>query len=144
VQGKHGNRFSVVSVAAYRGRMALPLRFRVIQLLWVAGFLVGTTTHIVDLALGGADVYAGYPAGARLFWLSLTVLDPLTLVLVLLRTRAGIVLGAAVMIADVSVNLTVAATVGGFGPFGLVNQAVFGVFVLATAYPLWRVFGMPR
>ncbi|GAB2464969.1 hypothetical protein HD599_000084 [Conyzicola lurida] len=124
--------------------MALPLRFRVIQLLWAAGFLVGTTTHIADLVTGGPDVYAGYPEGARLFWVALTVLDPLTVVLVLLRKRAGIALGAAVMIADVSVNLTVAATIGGFGAFGLVNQTVFCVFVLATAYPLWRVFAMPR
>jgi len=116
---------------------------RVIRFVWIAGFVVGTTTHVADLVLGGADVYAGYPAGARVFWVTLTLLDPIAVVCLLRRLRAGIVLGVLIMLADVTINLTVAATVGGFGVFGLVTQSVFCVFVLATAVPLWRAFSTP-
>ncbi|WP_430591891.1 hypothetical protein [Humidisolicoccus flavus] len=40
---------------------------RVFQVMWVIGFLVGTTTHAVDLIVGGSDVYSGFPLGVRLF-----------------------------------------------------------------------------
>jgi hypothetical protein len=74
----------------------------------------------------------------RLFWVALTVLDPLVVVLIWLRRRAGVVLGAAVMLCDVGVNLTVAALYGGLAPFGLISQVLFGALVLATAPWLWR------
>ncbi|MFD6133786.1 hypothetical protein, partial [Isoptericola sp. NPDC060257] len=105
------------------------------RLLWMAGFLVGTTTHVVDLVLGGADVYAGFPAGVRAFWVALTLVDPLVVALLLLRRRAGVVLGVVVMVADVAVNGTVLATTGE-GLTGLVPQSLFGAFVLVTARPL--------
>jgi hypothetical protein len=128
----------------YRGRVterrALPRSIRIVGLIWIAGFLVGTTTHIADLVLGGSDVYAGYPDAVRLFWVSLTVLDPLAVVLIAVRSRAGVVLGVLIMLADVAVNVSVAATVGGLGLYGLVNQALFCAFVLLAARPLWRAF----
>ncbi|MFE5340330.1 hypothetical protein ACFQ80_08905 [Isoptericola sp. NPDC056578] len=107
----------------------------VVRLLWVAGFLVGTTTHVVDLVLGGAAVYAGYPAGVRAFWVALTVVDPLVVTLVLLRRRAGVALGVVVMVADVAVNGSMLAATGD-GLAGLVPQSLFAVFVLVTARPL--------
>jgi len=118
-------------------RRALSRGIRVIQLVWIAGFLVGTTTHVVDLALAGIDVYAHFPPATRLFWVSLTVLDPLTALLIALRNRAGVVLGVLVMLADVAVNWTVFATTDDFGLPGLVNQSLFCAFVLLTARPLW-------
>jgi hypothetical protein len=111
-------------------------RIRVLQGLWIAGFAVGTTTHVADLAIGGADVYAGFPTAVRLFWVALTVLDPLVIVLVLLRRRAGLVLGVAVMLADIAVNWSVYLGIGGIAIWGVVNQTVFTVFVLASARAL--------
>ncbi|WP_264030184.1 hypothetical protein [Cellulosimicrobium sp. SH8] len=109
-----------------------------VRLLWVAGFLVGTTTHVLDLTAGGTGVYAGFPPAVRAFWVSLTLLDPLVVLLLVLRRRAAVPLGVAVMVADVAVNATVAARVGGLAPWGLVNQSLFCVLVLVTARVLWR------
>ena len=104
-----------------------------IRALWIAGYLVGTTTHVIDLVLGGLDVYAGYPFALRLFWVSLTLLDPTVVLLIALRRRAGVVLGVAVIVVDVIINSVA------IGPSpGLLNQVLFGVFLLATAVPLWR------
>jgi hypothetical protein len=116
----------------------------VLQALWILGFLVGTTTHLIDLVSGGLDVYSGFPPGVRVFWVALTVLDPAVVVLVALRQRAGLALGAVVMVADVAVNATVFAVVGGLSPFGLVSQSVFALFVLGTAPVLWRGFRSSR
>lgn len=110
---------------------------RTFQVLWVAGFLVGTVTHVADLVLAGAEVYAGFPTAVRVFWVTLTVADPAVVVLVLLRRRAGVALGVAIMVLDVAVNWTVHLTSGGAVLVGLVNQSVFGALVLLTARPLW-------
>ena len=110
----------------------------VVRLIWIVGFLVGTTTHVIDLVVGGADVYAGFPWGVRAYWVSLTVLDPLAVVLTAFRLRAGVVLGVAIIVSDVIHNVVVFAVIGGLGVGGLVMQAAFGVVVVATAPLLWR------
>jgi len=114
---------------------------RVVQVLWVIGFLVGTTTHTADLIVGGLDIYSGFPFGVRLFWVTLTILDPVTAALIIFRRRSGVVLGSAVMIADIAVNWTVFATVGGLSVFGVISQSLFAVLILVTARALWTWFG---
>ena len=121
-------------------RPLLTGRMRVVRFVWMAGFAVGTTTHTLDLVLGGADVYADFRPETRLFWVSLTLIDPLAVVLLALYRRAGVALGVLIMLADVAVNWTVFATVDGFGLPGLINQSLFCGFVLLTARPLWRAF----
>ena len=107
---------------------------------WVLGFAIGTTTHILDLVLGGAAAYAGFPDLVRLFWVSLTVLDPLVIVLVLLRRRAGIYLGIGVIVVDIVVNWTVLLTLGGISWWGVINQTLFAVFIGVSAPYLLRWF----
>lgn len=114
---------------------------RMVQVVWVLGYLVGTTTHVADLVLGGFEPYAGFPTAVRVFWVSLTVVDPLTAVLLLMRRRLGVVLGVVVILVDLVVNWTVFATFDGLSPVGLINLTLFGVVVLTTARPLWTWFG---
>lgn len=111
-----------------------------IQVVWIAGFLIGTASHVLDLIAGGADTYGAFPPALRAFWLSLTVLDPLTALLILLRKRAGIILGIVVILADIAVNWTVFFTIGGNPLLGVMNQTLFAVVLLATAPALWRWF----
>jgi len=115
----------------------------VILVVWIVGFLIGTTTHVLDLVAGGLETYAEFPTALRLFWVSLTVIDPITAALLALRRRAGIVLALIVILADIAVNWTVFATVGGNPLFGVVNQTVFAAILLATAPILWRWFPTP-
>lgn len=114
-----------------------------ILVVWIVGFLIGTTTHVLDLVAGGLETYAEFPTALRLFWVSLTVIDPITAALLALRRRAGIVLALIVILADIAVNWTVFATVGGNPLFGVVNQTVFAAILLATAPILWRWFPTP-
>ncbi|RIJ51361.1 hypothetical protein DZG00_09170 [Clavibacter lycopersici] len=112
--------------------------------LWIAGFGIGTLSHVLDLAIGGTDVYAGFPAALRAFWVSLTVLDPLVIVLLARRRRAGVALGVAVILTDIAVNWTVLATVGGIALWGVVDQTLFAILVLATAPALLRWWRRPE
>ena len=72
---------------------------------WVAGFSIGTIFHVIELLTQGSAVYGNMPDFVRVFWVSLTIVDPLVVILILLRLRAGIVLGGTVMVADVAVKL---------------------------------------
>ena len=115
-----------------------------IQFVWIAGFLVGTTTHIIDLVSGGMNTYGEFPVPLRVFWISLTVLDPLTAMLVLLRKRAGVVLALAVILVDIAVNWTVFITVDDSPLIGVVDQTVFAAVLVVTAPVLWVWFGVER
>lgn len=111
---------------------------RAIQLVWIAGFLIGTVSHVLELVAGGVDTYGEFPSPLRVFWVSLTLIDPLAALLLLLKRRTGIALGLAIILTDIAVNWTVFLTMGGHSLFGVVAQSVFAVFLLATAVPLWR------
>lgn len=111
---------------------------RLVRALWIAGFAIGTVSHVLDLATAGLDVYAGHPLALRAFWVSLTVLDPLVIGLLARRFRAGVGLGIAVILADIAVNWSVIATAGGIPVWGAVNQTLFAILVLATAPVLLR------
>ncbi|KQQ01491.1 hypothetical protein ASG06_13650 [Rathayibacter sp. Leaf185] len=113
----------------------------VIRLMWVLGFLIGTTTHTADLIIGGPNAYSAFPLGVRLFWMTLTILDPITAALIVFRRRSGIVLGIVVITADIAVNWTVFATVGGLSSFGVISQSLFAVLLVVTVRRLWVWFG---
>lgn len=123
-----------------RAREAPPRLHLVILVVWIVGFLIGTVTHVLDLVAGGWDTYAEYPLALRLFWVSLTILDPITATLLALRRRVGVVFGVVIILVDIAVNWTVFATLGGNPLFGVVNQTLFAAFLLTTAKPLWNWF----
>ena len=110
---------------------------------WVAGFSIGTIFHLIELLTQGLGVYGNMPACVRAFWVSLTIVDPLVVILILLRRRAGIWLGGAIMVADVVVNWTMALSVPGATGPGLITQPLFLLFLLSTAPLLWRSFRTP-
>lgn len=112
----------------------------VILAVWIAGFLVGTVSHIADLISGGLDTYEQFPAPLRVFWIGLTVLDPLVIALLAMRRRAGIVLALAVILADISVNWTVLLTISGNPLYGAIDQTLFAAVLAITAPVLWRWF----
>lgn len=40
---------------------------RIVQALWIAGYLIGTSTHAADLLLDGTNAYSSFPVPLRLF-----------------------------------------------------------------------------
>jgi hypothetical protein len=113
---------------------------RVVQIVWIVGFLIGTSSHITDLVQYGTQAYAEHPIVVRLFWTSLTIIDPLTALLLVLRQRAGIILAIVVILADIVVNWTVFAVVDGTPLFGAVDQTVLAAFIVVTARMMWHWF----
>lgn len=117
---------------------------RIVQIVWITGFVIGTSTHVLELLGGGLETYGSFPTPLRLFWVSLTVIDPLVVLFLALRRRTGVALGLAVIIVDIAVNWTVFATIGGHPLFGVVSQSVFAAILITTALPLWRWMPVDR
>ncbi|MET4074740.1 hypothetical protein [Hymenobacter sp. UYCo722] len=115
-----------------------PASVRLLFGIYSVCFLAGTYTHVVGLMRRGFLAFP-VPLGIGVFWDALTLLDPLTVLLLWWHPKAGIRLGLAIMTADICVN-TYAYLAGYWGPpapnmvpLYLCYQALFGVFLFATA-----------
>ncbi len=85
------------------------------------------------------------PSASAIYWSSLTVLDPLAVILLLVRPRAGIAMTAAIIVSNVIHNLWFMAAYPLRGslladvlasPF-MLSQIAFLLFVAATARMAW-------
>jgi hypothetical protein len=83
----------------------------------------------------------GYPMIVRLYWASLTFLDPLAVLLLFIRPRAGLVLCAAIIVTDV-INNSCVRYARSEVDIGYLLQVAFLVFVLTTIRYAWK--GLPN
>lgn len=114
-------------------------RERAVISLLVAGFLIGTTTHILHLVNVGWVVFETAPAWMNVYWTALTVLDPIAAMMLVRHRRVGLALGILIMVSDVALNSY--ALYGLRLPFGFVSlqaQTVFCGFLLGAASFLAR------
>ena len=116
--------------------MRLPLNFsacrktdRILLMLIIAGFAVGTSTHVLELAVGGWLPYTSVPFWKNLYWSMLTFLDPLVILLIFIRLKPALGLANAVIISDVLINTEFFTN---FGYYRILMQAGFCVYVIAA------------
>jgi hypothetical protein len=111
------------------------LLLRVIYALCLAG---ATWTHLqVALAHGLAWDYGGAAPLTRIYWTALLFIDPLTVCLLLLMPRAGLILCVAVIVTDVAHNSWFAL----HQPIRMdlyLSQIVFLLLVASTVRTTWR------
>jgi hypothetical protein len=104
-------------------------------------FLWGTKNHVVDLWHGGFLPYSYAPLPFNLYWTTLTVLDPLAVLLLFVLPYHGMVLAVAIMGSDIAVNLYANYVLlhGNSVPDAtLVSQIVFGLFLFVTVPIAWK------
>jgi hypothetical protein len=115
-----------------------PVAVRIIFGIYSMGFLGGTHTHIMGLLQNGFLAQKA-PLLLNVYWDSLTLFDPLTVLLLWTRPKPGIGLACLIMLTDISINAYTYAT-GSFGPpipgmipSWLFTQSLFATFVFVTA-----------
>jgi hypothetical protein len=74
----------------------------------------------------------GYPLLVRLYWASLTFLDPLAAVLLFVRPRHGLILCVAIIVTDVLNNSWVLYHFHSSSVLNLGPEIAFLIFVLST------------
>lgn len=105
----------------------------------VAGFAIGTTTHLLQLFRHGWVVFAAAPVWMNVYWTALTFLDPLAAVLLIRERRAGLALALAIMVSDVAINSYALHGLGLPIAVGALQlQTVFLGFLFGAAGFLWE------
>jgi hypothetical protein len=115
-----------------------PKGLQIARWVYTIGFLAGTYTHARGILANGF-LATPVPLAIGLYWDTLTLLDPLTVLLLWWRPKLGLGLAVAIMMSDISVNTKVYLA-GYFGaptahmiPLSLFEQSLFGLFVFLTA-----------
>lgn len=109
-----------------------------ILIAYVLAFIGAAYNHVMDILHYGwlyRNKQSGAPFLCNVYWTSLTLLDPLSIIVLLLNIRAGLVLFYLVMISDVLINFTVTVALDGFPAllnFFMISQFSFLVFLLLT------------
>ena len=115
---------------------------RLIFALYVFGFAYGTRNHIIDICNDGLLGYHYVSLPINIYWTSLTVLDPLAIILLLFSPYSGMLLSVFIMSTDIAVNVSVAAyfyfKTGTFTLDRLHLQVAFGIFVFVTVPIAWK------
>lgn len=115
-----------------------PTLLRTIYALCLLG---AASTHVWTVATHGLFYdYGGVPIFTRVFWTSLTVLDPLAAVLLFVKPQAGLILTLVIIVSDVLHNtwLMNRSTTANWSNWMYVLQVVFLIFVLLTISRAWE------
>jgi len=109
--------------------------------MYVTAYCVATGTHSLDLVTKGMYRVQSIPSWINWFWLSLTLIDPLSVIAILAWPPAGIVAMMVVIYADVAINAFVSLQLA--GPRALLSlffvcQFGFLLFITLTSRYAWR------
>jgi hypothetical protein len=112
---------------------------RAVWSIWIAAFALSTYTHLWWVLHAGLIPHPDASRWANLYWPSLTVLDPLAILLIVAgRARAAIVLVLSIMISNVIINSCASfeLNLSGF-EVSLPMQTAFFGFVAGSSLYLW-------
>ena len=107
----------------------LSARFRFLIYMYIIGFTVGVTTHAIDLINGGFLPYNNVPLWKNIYWTSLTVLDLAVIIILLIKTKWGLILANLIMITDVMITTELFAI---FNNYKIFMQIFFFIFIIVT------------
>jgi len=117
--------------------------------IYIFGFSYGTINHVIDIHRDGLLGYDYVPFVINIYWTTLTVLDPLAIILLLFFPFPGMALSVLIMITDLAVNISVTLYyffhTSALSDGRLFLQIAFGLFVFFTVPLAWkRISGQLR
>ena len=118
-----------------------PKTIKILLAIYVLGFAIGTTTHLLDLLNHGLIFNKEVPTWKNLYWVSLTFLDFLTIILILRSIVPALIVSNLIIVSDILIN-TNALTFERFGHFDdykVVLQIIFGLYILTTTPIILRL-----
>jgi len=102
---------------------------RFLLYMYVVGFMVGVTTHTIDLIKGGFLPYDHVPLWKNIYWTSLTLLDFAVCVILMIKINWGLILANLILISDVLINTSLLTL---FNGYKIAMQITFCLFVMIT------------
>ena len=116
-----------------------PLWIKIILAVYMIAFAAATWNHAADIMTAGLfpyDKFWDVPCWMNVYWTSLTILDPLAIMVLLFYLRPGLLIYFIIMFSDVAINVYANYTFWNIPlleHFFLLNQVFFLLFLCATA-----------
>lgn len=116
-----------------------PVWIKIILAVYMIAFAAATWNHVADIIVGGLFPYNKFwdaPCWMNVYWTSLTILDPLAIMVLLFYLRPGLLMYFIIMFSDVAINVYANYTFWNIPileNFFLLNQVFFLLFLCATA-----------
>ena len=108
----------------------------VLRVIYAICLLGATCTHVTMLWQNGIlGDYGGRNLFTRIYWTSLTFLDPLAALLLFFHPRIGLLLTVAIISSDVLHNTLIASNPWNFM---YLSQVAFLTFVISTVRVAWK------
>lgn len=123
-----------------------PKTIKILLAIYVLGFAIGTTTHVLDLLNHGLILNKNVPTWKNIYWVSLTFLDFLAIVLILRSIFPALIISNLIIVSDVLIN-TNGLTFERFGnsdDYKIVLQIIFGLYILSTTPIILRLHTKDR
>ena len=119
---------------------------RTLRIVYAICLVGATCVHVAFHLRFGVFLEAlagsGYSLGTRIFWSSLTLLDPIAALLLFFHPCAGLALACIIIVCDVVHNSWILHHFGMAPDAAYWAQVTFLIFLLATIRSAWR--GSPR
>lgn len=119
-----------------------PKTIKILLSVYILGFAIGTTTHVIDLLSHGLILNKDVPTWKNLYWVSLTFLDFVTLILILRKSIVpGLIASNLIIISDVLIN-TDGFTFERWGnsdDYKIFLQIIFGLYILTSTPIILRL-----
>jgi hypothetical protein len=121
------------------------LSVKILLVIYVLSFLGASYNHVADVAAHGLFPYqrldANVPGWLNVYWTALTVIDPLSVLMLAMHIPLGLLFYICVMVSDVAVNYWFYGYYYGLRSclnFHMICQLLFLLFLLATAGAILR------
>jgi len=106
-----------------------PNSIKLLLVIYIVGFAIGTTNHTIGLIKGGFLPYTYVPLWKNIYWTALTFLDFLALFLIFKSLKPALWISNLIIISDVLINTRGFQF---FNDFNIFFQILFGLYIVST------------
>jgi hypothetical protein len=106
-----------------------PNSVKLLLVIYIVGFAIGTTNHTIGLIKGGFLPYTYVPLWKNIYWTALTFLDFLALFLIFKSLMPALWISNLIIISDVLINTK---GLQFFNDFNIFFQILFGLYIVTT------------
>ena len=106
-----------------------PNSIKILLVIYIVGFAIGTTNHTIGLIKGGFLPYTYVPLWKNIYWAALTFLDFLAIFLIFKSLKPALWISNLIIISDVLINTK---GLQFFNDFNIFFQILFGLYIVST------------
>ena len=106
-----------------------PNSIKLLLVIYIVGFAIGTTNHTIGLIKGGFLPYTYVPLWKNIYWAALTFLDFLAIFLIFKSLKPALWISNLIIISDVLINTK---GLQFFNDFNIFFQILFGLYIVST------------